>query len=59
MGHLRYIPAREDLNPISVFQDCNHQQRAAVEPCPPGAVLVIDSRKNARAASAGGILDTP
>ena len=24
--------------------------------CPPGAVLVMDSRKNARAASAGGIL---
>jgi regulator of RNase E activity RraA len=27
-----------------------------VETCPPGAVLVIDSRKDARAASAGGIL---
>jgi regulator of RNase E activity RraA len=55
---LRYIPAREDLNPISVFQDRNHPQRVAVEQCPPGAVLVIDSRKNARAASAGGILIT-
>jgi regulator of RNase E activity RraA len=55
---LRYIPAREDLNPISVFQDRNHPQRVAVEQCPPGAVLVIDSRKNARAASAGGILVT-
>ncbi|MEJ5990524.1 ribonuclease activity regulator RraA [Ramlibacter sp. PS3R-8] len=53
---LRYIPAREDLNPISVFQDRNHPQRQAVERCPPGAVMVIDSRKNARAASAGGIL---
>jgi regulator of RNase E activity RraA len=53
---LRYIPAREDLNPISVFLDRNHPQRKAVEECPPGAVLVIDSRKNARAASAGGIL---
>src|ERR1041384_2575635 len=27
---LRYIPAREDLNPISVFQDRNHPQRQAV-----------------------------
>jgi regulator of RNase E activity RraA len=27
-----------------------------VEQCPPGAVMVIDSRKDARAASAGGIL---
>jgi regulator of RNase E activity RraA len=55
---LRYIPAREDLNPITVFQDPKHPQRDAVERCPPGAVLVIDSRKDARAASAGGILVT-
>jgi regulator of RNase E activity RraA len=53
---LRYIPAREDLNPITVFQDPKHPQRVAVEQCPAGAVLVIDSRKDARAASAGGIL---
>ena len=53
---LRYIPAREDLNPISVFQDRTHPQRVAVEQCPPGAVMVIDSRKDPRAASAGGIL---
>src|SRR5262245_22460889 len=55
---LRYIPAREDLNPITVFQDRSHPQRKAVEDCPPGAVMVIDSRKDARAASAGGILVT-
>src|SRR6201995_3861431 len=53
---LRYIPAREDLNKIEVFQDRKHPQRAAIEACPPGAVVVIDSRKDARAASAGGIL---
>jgi regulator of RNase E activity RraA len=53
---LRYIPAREDLNPIGVFRDRAHPQRRAVEECPPGAVLVIDSRRNARAASAGAIL---
>lgn len=55
---LRYIPAREDLNPIEVFRDPNHLQRVAVEECPKGAVLVIDSRKDARAASAGSILAT-
>src|SRR5262249_17231052 len=55
---LRYIPAREDLNPITVFQDRSHPQRKAVEECPPGAVLVIDSRQDARAASAGSILVT-
>ena len=53
---LRYIPAREDLNPISVFVNPAHPQRKGVEDCPPGAVMVIDSRKDARAASAGGIL---
>jgi len=55
---LRYIPAREDLNPITVFQDRSHPQRKAVEECPPGAVFVIDSRKDPRAASAGSILVT-
>jgi regulator of RNase E activity RraA len=53
---LRYIPAREDLNLISVFQDQTHPQRVAVEQCPEGAVLVVDSRKDPRAASAGSIL---
>ena len=55
---LRYIPAREDLNPINVFKDREHPQRKAVEECPAGAVMVIDSRKDARAASAGSILVT-
>lgn len=55
---LRYIPAREDLNSIEVFKDPKHLQRVAVEECPKGAVLVIDSRKDARAASAGSILAT-
>ncbi|NKE67340.1 ribonuclease activity regulator RraA [Ramlibacter sp. RBP-2] len=53
---LRYMPAREDLNALEVFRDRGHPQRKAVEECPPGAVMVIDSRKDARAASAGGIL---
>jgi len=53
---LRYIPAREDRNPITVFRNADHPQRVAVENCPPGHVLVIDSRKDARAASAGDIL---
>ncbi|HYD06158.1 MAG TPA: ribonuclease activity regulator RraA [Reyranella sp.] len=53
---LRYIPAREDLDHLKVFEDRGHPQRRAVEECPPGHVLVIDSRKDHRAASAGGIL---
>jgi len=55
---LRYMPAREDLNQLSVFRDRGHPQRKAIEDCPPGMVLVMDSRKDARAASAGGILVT-
>jgi regulator of RNase E activity RraA len=55
---LRYIPAREDLNPITVFQNRAHPQRRAIEECPVGAVLVMDSRKDPRAASAGSILVT-
>src|SRR5690606_38364215 len=55
---LRYIPAREDLNPLQVFEDPRHPQRVAVASCPAGAVLVMDSRKDARAASAGSILVT-
>lgn len=55
---LRYMPAREDLNQLTVFRDRGHPQRKAVEDCPPGGVLVMDSRKDARAASAGAILVT-
>ncbi|WP_340116696.1 ribonuclease activity regulator RraA [Pelagibius sp. 7325] len=55
---LRYIPAREDLNQIDVFKNPDHPQRKAVEVCPPGAILVMDSRKDPRAASAGDILVT-
>ena len=55
---LRYMPAREDLNSMDVFRNHSHPQRKAVEECPEGAVFVIDSRKDPRAASLGGILAT-
>lgn len=55
---LRYIPAREDRNPITVFRERDHKQRLAVETCPEGFVLVMDARKNSRAATAGSILVT-
>jgi regulator of RNase E activity RraA len=55
---LRYMPAREDRNLMSVFRDPRHPQRVAIETCPEGAVLVMDSRKDPRAASAGDILIT-
>ena len=55
---LRYIPAREDLDVLDVFLDYDHPQRRAVESAPPGSVLVMDCRRDARAASAGSILMT-
>lgn len=55
---LRYIPAREDRNSMEAFKSPDHPQRVAVETCPPGYVLVMDSRKDPRAASAGSILIT-
>jgi regulator of RNase E activity RraA len=55
---LRYIPAREDRNPITVFRNPEHPQRVAIETCPAGWVLVMDGRKDARAATAGSILIT-
>ena len=55
---LRYIPAREDRNPITVFRNPDHPQRVAMETCPEGHVLVMDARKDARAATAGSILIT-
>jgi len=55
---VRYIPAREDLNTLDVFRNPEHPQRAAIEKCPKNHVLIFDSRKDARAASAGAILIT-
>ena len=53
---LRNIPAREDIDHIGVYDDPEHPQRKAIEIAPPGSVLVIDCRGDARSASAGGIL---
>ena len=53
---LRNIPAREDIDHVGIHQDPAHPQRKAIEITPPGWVLVIDCRGDARCASAGGIL---
>jgi regulator of RNase E activity RraA len=55
---LRNIPAREDITTLELLGDRSYPQRAAIEACPAGHVLVIDSRKDARAASGGDILMT-
>ena len=53
---LRYIPSREDLDTIDVFENRTHPQRQGVEEIPEGHVMVIDARGDRSAASAGGIL---
>jgi regulator of RNase E activity RraA len=53
---LRNIPAREDLDHTGILENPEHPQRKAIEIAPPGCVLVIDCRGDARCASAGGIL---
>jgi regulator of RNase E activity RraA len=55
---LRYIPAREDLDQVSAFENPEHPQRKAIETVPQGQVLVMDCRGETRAASAGNILVT-
>ena len=55
---LRCIPAREDVDTLSVYQDYDHPQRRAIETVPAGAVLVVDARGRTRAASLGHILAT-
>ena len=55
---LRYVPAREDLDVLDVFNDPYHPQRYAIEQVQPGQVLVSDCRGDARAASGGEILIT-
>ncbi|NEX46544.1 ribonuclease activity regulator RraA [Pseudotabrizicola algicola] len=55
---LRHIPSRPDTDPLDAFREPDHPQRVAVEDCPEGAVLVMDCRQDASAASAGSILLT-
>ncbi|MFY0611032.1 MAG: ribonuclease activity regulator RraA [Hyphomicrobiaceae bacterium] len=55
---VRTIPAREDKAVPAILSDRKYPGRAAIEACPPGHVLVVDSRQDARAASGGDILMT-
>lgn len=55
---LRFIPAREDLDKVEAFRNPQHPQRLAIETVEPGQALIVDSRNDPRAASAGEILVT-
>ena len=55
---MRSIPAREDIDQISAFDNPDHPQRKGIESVPPGHVLVLDCRGETRVASGGQILTT-
>ena len=55
---MRSIPAREDIDQISAFDNPEHPQRKGIESVPPGHVLVLDCRGETRVASGGQILTT-
>lgn len=53
---LRYIPRREDLDPVGEYNNLTNKQRLAIESVEAGDVLVIDARGDIRAATLGNIL---
>ncbi|VVE31096.1 ribonuclease activity regulator RraA [Pandoraea anhela] len=53
---LRFMPAREDIDTMANYSSSENLHRRAIEECPPGHVLVIDSGRCLRAASAGDMM---
>jgi regulator of RNase E activity RraA len=53
---VRFIPAREDLDTLESLTKPGNLQWEAVETVAPGQVIVVDSRGDTRAASAGDML---
>jgi regulator of RNase E activity RraA len=55
---MRFIPAREDVNPLDPYRSGNTLQWEAIESVLPGQVIVVDSRGEVGAASGGDMLMT-
>lgn len=53
---LRFIPSREDIDTMANYSRTDNLHRRAIEECPPGHVLVIDTNGNADASSAGDLM---
>lgn len=53
---LRFIPSREDIDTMGNYALETNTHRRAIEECPEGAVLVIDSHGCLRASSAGDLM---
>ena len=54
----RFVPAREDIDVVELFEDPTYPQRRAIDTMEAGKVLVMDGRHDPRAAVAGEILAT-
>ena len=55
---MRFIPTREDMDPLDPYRSGNTLQWESIENVPPGHVIVVDSRGDASAASGGDMLMT-
>lgn len=53
---LRFMPAREDIDTMANYGRDDNLHRRAVEECPPGHVLVIDTGGCLRSAAAGDLM---
>lgn len=53
---VRFIPAREDVGGIASYGGAANVHQAAFEQCPPGGVLVMDTRAETRSCSCGDLL---
>lgn len=53
---LRFMPSREDIDTMANYSRDDNLHRRAIEECPPGHVLVIDTGGCVRAAAAGDMM---
>jgi regulator of RNase E activity RraA len=53
---LRFIPAREDLDTLLLYARDDGLHRRAIEECPPGAVLVMDTGGDCRSSCMGDMM---
>jgi regulator of RNase E activity RraA len=53
---LRFIPAREDIDRPDTYSRNDNLHRRAIEECPPGQVLVVDTQRETRACTCGDLL---
>ena len=53
---LRYIPYREDQDPLERLSSSDNPARLSIEECPAGSVLVVDAREVADCGTLGDIL---